>query len=181
MKGNNMPFYSNIDTPEAIRDLQRHLRSTYDARLGSPMIPLDGVLGQATIDAIKNVQRRANLTPNGIVDYPTWQAIVEEFETYQFLTEAPASILPFPDIPGYEVALDEISDLVAIIQIMLAAISVDYNEIGDIAINGVFDSNTENAVRAFQVRNNLTPNGIVDRRTWNALARAYEKYRDTDT
>ncbi len=176
-----MAFYSNQDTPEAIRDLQLLLRSTYDARLGSPMIPLDGVLGQATLDAIKAIQRRANLTPNGIVDYPTWLAIVGEYETYRFLTEAPESILPFPDIPGYEVALDEISDLVAIIQIMLSAISVDYDEISDIAINGAYDTNTESAVRAFQVRNHLTPNGIVDKRTWNSLARAYEKYRDTDT
>ncbi len=176
-----MAFYSNQDTPEAIRDLQMHLRSTYDARLGSPMIPLDGILGQATIDAIKEIQRRADLTPNGIVDYATWLAIVGEFETYQFLTEAPASILPFPDIPGYEVALDEISDLVYIIQIMLLAISVDYDELDLGQLNGVYDKNTEDAVRAFQVRNNLTPNGIVDKRTWNALARAYEKYRDTDT
>lgn len=159
-------------------ELQKQLRSSYDARLGEQAVPIDGVLGAATVAAIKEVQKRAGLVPDGIVNYPTWLAIVREFEEYQALVDLPQSIRPFPPGLSYKVEGGEISDLVMIIQIILNALSFDYDEIELREISGIYDEATQNAVRAFQVRNNLSPDGVVDKATWNALARAYEKYRD---
>lgn len=173
-----MDFYYNYDTPEAIREIQTYLRADADARLGNGAVPIDGVLGAATVAAIKKVQKRAGLKDDGVVDYATWLAIYAEFLEYEAELSAPLTIMPFPLQSGYKVENGEISDLVSIIQIMLNAISVDYDEIELREVNGIYGNEIAEDVKAFQIRNNLAPTGIVDKATWNALARAYEKYRD---
>ena len=39
----------------------------------------------------------------------------------------------------------------------------------------------ETAIRRFQMRNNIPATGIVDKVTWNALVRNYNKFGDIDT
>ena len=44
----------------------------------------------------------------------------------------------------------------------------------------IFDETMEGAVRRFQMRNVLPPSGIIDKATWNALVRNYNKYIQAD-
>jgi len=67
---------------------------------------------------------------------------------------------------------------VTIIQLMLKTLT-EY-EYGDVVADGVFGDITENAIMDFQSRNGLEPTGVVDKITWNALARAYNKYVSYD-
>ena len=46
----------------------------------------------------------------------------------------------------------------------------------EIAINGVYDEPTRDAILSFQRVNLLDESGVVDKETWNALASAYNKY-----
>ena len=58
---------------------------------------------------------------------------------------------------------------------MLSALSVALDIFDDIEPTGVYDKKTENAITEFQKLNGLTPNGIIDRNTWDALARQYNQ------
>ena len=44
-----------------------------------------------------------------------------------------------------------------------------------VPIDGIFDTQTKNALIEFQLRNNLSPTGIADRTTWDLL---YNEYLD---
>ncbi len=83
------------------------------------------------------------------------------------------SISPFPNTEGYCVSRGERHTLVMIIQIMLDELSLYYDETGPLAVSGVFDLRTENAVKAFQRAGGEDENGVVDRETWNRLAAEY--------
>ena len=63
---------------------------------------------------------------------------------------------------------------VVILQVMLNRISQNYPAIPKIyPVNGVFDANTESAVKAFQEIFNLTPDGIVGPATWYQITSVY--------
>lgn len=44
-----------------------------------------------------------------------------------------------------------------------------------VSIDGIFDTQTKNALIEFQIRNNLAPTGVADRTTWELL---YSQYLD---
>ena len=46
-------------------------------------------------------------------------------------------------------------------------------DIPKITVNGVFDTDTENAVKRFQEIYGLEVNGIVNTLTWNSIAEVY--------
>ena len=45
-------------------------------------------------------------------------------------------------------------------------------------IDGIFESDTQAALTAFQQKNDLPPTGVADRDTWNVLFREYNKSRN---
>jgi N-acetylmuramoyl-L-alanine amidase len=45
--------------------------------------------------------------------------------------------------------------------------------VDDLDVDGIFEPNTEAAVRAFQQNENLSVDGIVGRHTWMALLRRW--------
>lgn len=76
--------------------------------------------------------------------------------------------------PGTPLRLGTISDDVLLIQIRLNRISKNFPLIPKITDpRGFFSDETEAAVRAFQQQFDLTPDGIVGRATWYAIARIY--------
>ncbi len=76
--------------------------------------------------------------------------------------------------PGSPLRLGTISDEVFLIQTRLNRISKNFPAIPKISDpSGFFSVDTENAVRAFQTQFDLTPDGIVGRATWYAIARIY--------
>ena len=58
-------------------------------------------------------------------------------------------------------------------QYYLSFISFFFDNIDFIPLTGVYDEQTENAVRAFQQTYGLTPDGIVGRATFNKLTEVY--------
>jgi len=85
---------------------------------------------------------------------------------------------PIQDIrqtyPGTPLRLGSSGEQVAVVQVMLNRISQNYPAIPKIARNtGVFDENTEEAVREFQRIFNLTPDGVVGKATWYRMVYLY--------
>jgi peptidoglycan hydrolase-like protein with peptidoglycan-binding domain len=75
----------------------------------------------------------------------------------------------------YSAKMGDSGFLVQAIQHILAEISLIYKIFPEIEESGVFDEATENAVKTLQRGYSLEETGAVDRRTWNALVRQYEK------
>lgn len=77
----------------------------------------------------------------------------------------------YPETPLSRGSLDE---NVRRIQLYLNRISANYPSIPKISVvNGLFDENTENAVRAFQRIFNLTVDGVVGKATWYRIVYIY--------
>ncbi len=80
--------------------------------------------------------------------------------------------------PGKLIRLGDVGQNVMVIQQQLNQISKTYNNIPDIPVeNGNFDAYTQDAVRAFQKQFNLSPDGIVGKKTWYQLAFVYNAAR----
>lgn len=76
--------------------------------------------------------------------------------------------------PGTPLRIGTISDDVLLIQTRLNRISKNFPVIPKISDpRGFFSSETEAAVRAFQQQFDLSPDGVVGRATWYAIARIY--------
>ena len=76
--------------------------------------------------------------------------------------------------PGETLRPESFGDAVYLIQVRLNRISKNYPGIPKITqVNGVYSSETAEAVEAFQRQFGLNPDGEVDRGTWYAVARIY--------
>ena len=74
-----VPFPDNDITDEEkklyIREIQELLRSMEIARNGYSDIPVDGIFGQKTDEAVKAFQKAHGLAPTGVVDRVTFYRI----------------------------------------------------------------------------------------------------------
>ncbi|MHC1694310.1 MAG: peptidoglycan-binding protein [Eubacteriales bacterium] len=100
----------------------------------------DGIAGSVTINAVKSFQRSAGLTVDGIAGNATFTALVST------------------------VRRGSGGNAVKALQTLLR----DKYSAGT-AVDGVFGSGTESAVKAFQSKTGLTSDGIVGPATWRKL------------
>lgn len=181
-----MRFHSNLeaimdtrDEMAAIREIQENLQILYKDGYSLPYVGVDGIYGDATADAVSDFQYAVGIEPTGVVDVDTWTALVAAARQAQVRADESAAIKPFERrLQNNEIKMGEISDLVTIIQLMLKTLT-EY-EYGEVVADGFYGDVTENAIIDFQRRNGLEPTGVVDKITWNALARAYNKYVSYD-
>ena len=59
------------------------------------------------------------------------------------------------------------------LQTYLRQLSYHDNDIPPIVIDGIFEGQTSEALKAFQRKYDLAPTGVADRRTWNLLREKY--------
>lgn len=125
----------------------------------SANIPLVGEnsFGKGTVQSARDFPDKSNLkftiakwlTPNG-----NW--IHEKGISPDYEVKLPEyAFLPYIN-PDNEYQLSSVSDEVKAAEQMLQVLGFDPGE-----IDGLFDENTENAIRAFQEKENLTVNGIL--------------------
>lgn len=104
----------------------------------------DGIFGANTLNAIRDFQQKNGLTVDGIVGRNTWNSLL------------------FPQ--GKTVRQGDRNASVVYLQQMLLSKLYPVGE-----IDGIFGTNTLNAVRDFQAENGLEVDGIVGPNTWEAL------------
>lgn len=165
-----------LNYEDAVRNLQRYLRtiSFYDPAI--PRVPIDGIYDTATEDAVRAFQTLRGLDPTGKVDKTTWDMIFKEFSQIIEANDRSNNINLFPSAPeNYAASLGEVSSFVAIIQLVLRELSIIY-DIPTTEISGVYDKATEDAIKEFQRISGLTTTGKVDLITWNRLIRDFSNY-----
>lgn len=81
-------------------------------------------------------------------------------------------IVPYPKRNGYILSSGERSELVSILQLMINALSLNY-DFPHVAQSGEYDVSTTSAVKLFQKLNRLEETGDVNGETWDRLAEEY--------
>jgi peptidoglycan hydrolase-like protein with peptidoglycan-binding domain len=163
-----------LNLEEAITNLQTYLRaiSFFDERI--TRVPIDGIYDSETQKAVADFQRTRGLPESSVVNKNTWDAIYSEYLQIKRSTERPPSPSFFPSEPeGYISKIGEKSSFVAIVQLMLRELSVIFDTIPELVIDGVFGPQTELAIKEFQKASMLEVTGEIDLQTYNRLNNAF--------
>ena len=166
----------NQNEREAITNLQRYLRHLSYFSDEIIEVPIDGIFGSDTEEALRAFQTMEGLPPTGRADQTTWERLFRVYTDSIERRSPSKAISHFPQIPeNYTVEVGEVQFLVNIIQNALQELAIVYGQIGEVPQTGEYDVATADAVRAFQEVVGLPPTGAVDRTTWNAIADAYNR------
>ena len=121
-----------------VTNIQRHLRAAgFDPKHTS------GVFDERTGAALKAFQQRSHLPATGVVDRATWKALQKSF----ILSSKPAS-------PPQQ--LNERSGAVKASEKLLKKLGFNPGR-----IDGLFDSRTQKAVKAYEKKNHLARDGAI--------------------
>ncbi len=170
--------YQNTNQQNAIMQIQGFLRTIEIYNGGTVTVPVDGIYGTATRNAVMKFQRENSIASTGTVDRATYNMLYEKALEAEFEMSEPLPIFLFTN--GRSVAKGEKSDFVMFLQIILNELQIAYDTYEALEVDGIFGNDTENAIKEFQEKNRLPLTGIVNKKTWNALVENYNKHVNSD-
>ncbi len=164
-------------TSEEVRKVQQWLNRISNNFPLIPKIPnVNGTFDKATEDAVRQFQRDFDLTPDGVVGKATWYKIRYIFTAVKGLAELGSEGLSLAEVSRQfprVLKKGDSGDPVRILQYYLRFVARFYDTVPTVSQDGIYGSETENAVTQFQKTFGLTPDGIVGRGTWNTLYDVY--------
>ena len=139
-----------------------------------PPISADGVFGTSTRAAVESAQRTFGLPADGVVGEATWNAIYNAYlgiaRTVP-LQYTEGVIVPYQ---GVVLRIGADSEEVRLLQEYLNYIAKTYASIPTVTPTGYFGPRTQEAVIAFQNEFGLEPTGTVGAITWQEITEEYE-------
>jgi len=136
------------------------------------IFPLDGYYGEDTEAAVRTFQKTFNLPETGIIDQATWYRITNIYGAVTKLSELASEgiqLSQWADISSEVYLEGDVRPGVEIIQYGLEVLSTYYPTIPDVAITGIFDSQTRDAIIEFQKTMNLPLTGNITPETYRIL------------
>ena len=155
-----------------VRRLQERLRTIAHYGNHMPAVTVDGSFDEPTQNALRAFQQLCGLTTTGEPDFDTCRRVDEIYALVKEGLEPPVALTPYCGC-AVSVKPGERSPAVSMLEVMLNALSDRYANLEPVPVNGVYDAPTEEAIKQFQRCNGLEPDGKVDKRTWNAMARLF--------
>ena len=152
-----------------VYELQRYLRIIQLAYGLRPLINPDGIYGAETIEAVRRFQIANNIPATGRVDTLSWNRIYEEYLVAQEILDVARAIRAYPS-GVTELKKGDESDEIYVLQFLLRKNDKRLKRPQTVSLNGVFDNETERAVKELQRVLGKEQTGIVDKRLWNELA-----------
>ena len=134
--------------------------------------PVDGIFGDQTANSVRAFQRIFNLTPDGIIGKSTWYQLVRLYVGVNDLNELESQGQTFYALNWQapnNLQQGSTGQKVRQLQYMLQVLADYITTVPRINIDGVFGSQTQAAVIAYQRFAGLTPDGIVGPATWNSM------------
>ncbi len=158
----------------ATRNLQQYLRQlSYDEE-GIPAPPVDGIFESQTTNSLREFQRSRGLPVTGRADLETWERLYADYRASLASNSPPRQISAFPSDPqGYVLTAGSVGFVVSALQYMLRELHHSYAALSDVVMTGIYDDQTQSAVRSFQRLNSLPEDGNVGLLTWNEIADQY--------
>ena len=120
-----------------------------------PRYGADGNFGSETVEAVKELQRDAEIAVDGIIGKDTWNVLNSDFKK-----------LNKPSYPGYLLKKWQQSEDVRKVQERLIELGYSCGKYG---ADSIFGNSTYNAVVQFQRDLGLSADGIVGPKTWAEL------------
>ena len=155
-----------------IRNLQTMLRVISFTNGEIPNVIPDGIYGQQTADSVRAFQRATGTPVTGTVDEITWRNITTAYEYYAIDTMEPEPLRIILEKGDY-IGPEKQNTHTYLIQAMITALRVYYQNIPPVSVNGTYDRQTERAVRELQRHFDLPETGRVGRRDWKRLVGLY--------
>ncbi|MGL5352384.1 MAG: peptidoglycan-binding domain-containing protein, partial [Clostridium sp.] len=159
------------DRGDNVKTIQTWLSKISTKYPNIPAVSVDGIFGSKTKDAIIQFQKTFGLSPDGLVGSLTWDKLYEIYKTIDSPVLPPAETkTPYP---GYIIRPGDNGANVKTIQTWLSKISTKYPNIPAVSVDGVFGSQTKDAIVKFQDYFCLSPDGLVGALTWDKLYEIY--------
>ena len=142
------------DANENVIILQSKLKD-----LGYFFSSITGIFDSYTEDVVKKFQNNNGLISNGTTNFETWKTLFSPTtDVNNLMTIDTKPVLRLGSTGPYVTELQEV-----LTKLIYYTSSIDGN----------FGTETENAVKRFQINNKLTADGVVGRDTWSALYSLY--------
>lgn len=170
-----MAYYSLNDERKAILEIQRILRDLDYRENGLARMRLSGNYDTETQEAVRDFQKKYDLSVTGVVDSTTWQVMHAVDKAQREALQLARAVYILPRTEEYSIYPDTVDDVIYVIQHMLNIIGHEYDDIESVPLNGSYDEPTQNAIKTFQRINLLESNGVIDPATFNRLADEYER------
>ena len=141
-----------------------------------PKVPtVDGIFGARTEASVRKFQEVFNLDPDGIVGSATWYSLVRIYVAVTRLAELRSQGQRFYANSWAHEPIEQGDRGIKVehLQYMLSVLSEYIPEMPPVTVDGIYGSNTRNAVLAAQRRFGLPQTGEVDFDTWDEI---YDQY-----
>ena len=169
---NGFHFLEDTETP--VRNLQRWLRVLSKNGGGLPEVFIDGIYGDETREAVRVFQSKNGLSPTGVVDNTTFDAI---YAAYLLIAENEETLGYAPDFDSFEgkrMSLGDVFDDIFVLQALLNIVAID-DERYYVKPSGVFDTETQRSVNLLRASTGRENGDYVDKALWNDLVRLTRK------
>ncbi len=167
-------IYDNQTT--AVTNVQRYLRQLSYFNEDIPALPVDGIYGPMTREAVRVFQKSEGLPVTGVVDRATFDLLYQRYRESVRDNTPPVGLSIYPRIAGnYTIKEGDKSFLVEVIQYVLSELELVYDGYGALPVTGTYGWETVAAVKDFQKKHGLPETGEVGRATWDALAETYNR------
>ena len=166
---------NGYDDKEYISQLQEYLYYISLTNSSVPRIVPDGIYGKQTRNAVSAFQKSHGLKITGDADLKTWEEIKSDYDKIVQGCEAPEPLCVFPG-GKYVVKLNEKSETVSFIQLVLICLNTEYGFDSEVTVTGEYSESDAKAVKKLQKIHGLKQTGNVDCITWNCMASDYKMY-----
>ena len=159
MTGNALPMYYGTVLHEGDRGpdvglVQQWLNGAEDRYPELERVTVDGKFGADTAAAVKAYQKLMGLTADGEVGADTWDSLYATYDALHGTGEIWPGVTMREGDRGAAVHSAQ-----ARLKLLVPSLTVD----------GRYGVHTRNAVFAFQVIHDLTPDGVLGQKTWEML------------
>lgn len=171
------------DEGEDVERLQNMLMSIVHIYPTLPVVTLDGKYNSETRNAVEEFQNMMGINKTGIVDSNTWDKLkliyskkdqIKAIEKINFNNNVErVDLNKGLDLSDNVLKEGSRGRYVFRLQEYLRKVSTVNTKIPQIALDGIFGSETKRAVMSFQKEYGLDITGIVDDQTWDKL---YDEY-----
>ena len=157
---------------QPIRSLQTMLRILAEDDPRYIRVIPDGIYGPETTAAVTAFQRSHGISPTGVTDQQTWEAVVAEYEPALIRRDSAWPLHIVLD-PGQVIRRGERHPHLNLVQAMLAVLAETYGSIPSPPNTVILDDATADALSSFQMLSGLPMTGHLDKGTWKHLALQY--------
>lgn len=160
---------------QAIIDLQRMLNQLARRNPQLPRLAENGVFDELTLEAIMVFQRDFFPPVTGVVDENTWNAITDAYRMDQLQFGNPLELRVLPN-GEFASPFGESSYPMLIAEVLFASLPREIRNFRRSSSGGFNTGQNHENLRILQALAGLSVDGVLNRATWDFLARLYHVF-----